>query len=77
MNKIKLGEIEWDCDDASDRERLPKEVIIDFEELPDFIWEDLEEAIGNYLAKKYGFCNCGYGWEFINDDCTQKEDKND
>lgn len=75
MNKIKLCEIGWDCDNASDRQKLPTELIIDFEDLPDYVWEDLEKEIGDYLAEKYGYCNTGYGWKFISTDCTEKKEE--
>lgn len=77
MNKIKLLGIEWDCDDPKEKKKLPTEVVIDFEELPDYVWEDLEIEIGDYLADKFGYCNNGYGWKFIDSNCMSKEEKND
>lgn len=66
MNKIKLLGIDWDCDTQEEKAKLPTEVVIDFEELPDYVWDDLEEELSNYLSQKYGYCHNSYGWEFIN-----------
>jgi len=64
-NAIKLTGIEWDADNINDIKDLPNEITIREMDLPDYIWEDLEEAISDYLAEKYGFCNRGYAWKFI------------
>lgn len=66
MYKIGLVGIEWDCDEPTEKKKLPTEVVIDFDELPDYVWDDLKNEIGDYLDNKYGYCNNGYSWQFIN-----------
>ena len=42
--------------------KLPNKVVLKTEQLPDYVCENIEEFISDYLADKYGYCNNGYGY---------------
>ena len=66
---------EEDLDEDADDYDLPKEVIIDMDDLDIEDYEDedeVSEVVGDYLSNEYGFCHYGFNWEFGDDVGTIK-----